>query len=127
MRKISSRYHVPKARPSKRKIQSLLKSKKRWASGLLELEHPSFHDNDPNASGHASSNYEKNAKVNTWTLHSSELSAATERKMSLLSTHFCRRLVPRSPTGLELFALVTGMNAMDKKSFSQHIKFCRRK
>ncbi|GFV01738.1 hypothetical protein TNCV_2318001 [Trichonephila clavipes] len=85
MHRISSRYHVPKARPSKRKMQSLLKSKKRWASGLLELEHPSFHDNDPNASGHASSNYEKNAKVNTWTLLSSELNAATERKLSLLS------------------------------------------
>ncbi|GFU76702.1 uncharacterized protein TNCV_1495981 [Trichonephila clavipes] len=61
MHRISSRYHVPKARPSKRKMQALLKAK-RWASGQLELEHPSFHDNDPNASGHASSNYEKNAK-----------------------------------------------------------------
>ncbi|GFX34513.1 hypothetical protein TNCV_3657511 [Trichonephila clavipes] len=45
-------------------MQALLKAKKRWASGQLELEHPSFNDNDPNASGHASSNYEKNAK--TW-------------------------------------------------------------
>ncbi|GFW83785.1 hypothetical protein TNCV_668981 [Trichonephila clavipes] len=92
MHRISSRYHVPKARPSKRKMQALLKTKKRWASGQLELEHPSFHDNDPNASGHASSNYENNAK--TW-----------ERSR-----------------GIELFALVTGMNAMDKKSFSKHIK-----
>ncbi|GFX95091.1 integrase catalytic domain-containing protein [Trichonephila clavipes] len=83
--KISSRCHVPKARPSTRKMQALLKAKKRWASGQLELEHPSFHDNDPNASGHASSNYEKNAKVNTCTLNSSELNAATERKLSLLS------------------------------------------
>ncbi|GFX34474.1 uncharacterized protein TNCV_3657121 [Trichonephila clavipes] len=66
-------------------MQALLKAKKRWASGQLELEHPSFHVNDPNASGHASSNYEKNAKVNTCTLNSSELSAATERKLSLLS------------------------------------------
>ncbi|GFV85141.1 uncharacterized protein TNCV_4171941 [Trichonephila clavipes] len=66
-------------------MQALLKAKKRWASGQLELEHPSFHDNDPNASGHASSNYEKNAKVNTCTLNSSELNAATERKLSLLS------------------------------------------
>ncbi|GFV05665.1 uncharacterized protein TNCV_890741 [Trichonephila clavipes] len=64
MHRISSRYHVPKARPSKRKMQALLKAKKRWASGQLELEHPSFHDNVPNASGHASSNYEKNAKAN---------------------------------------------------------------
>ncbi|GFS86237.1 hypothetical protein TNCV_661081 [Trichonephila clavipes] len=65
---------------------SFAKSKrKRWASGQLELEHPSFHDNDPNASGHASSNYENNAKVNTCTLNSSELTAATERKLSLLS------------------------------------------
>ncbi|GFS96251.1 hypothetical protein TNCV_16301 [Trichonephila clavipes] len=85
MHRISSRYHVPKARPSKRKMQALLKAKKRWASGQLKLEHPSFHDNDPNASGHASSNYEKNAKVNTCTLNSSELNAATERKLSLLS------------------------------------------
>ncbi|GFY14817.1 uncharacterized protein TNCV_648601 [Trichonephila clavipes] len=85
MHRISSRYHVTKARPSKRKMQALLKAKKRWASGQLELEHPSFHDNDPNASGHASSNYEKNAKVNTCTLNSSELNAATERKLSLLS------------------------------------------
>ncbi|GFW76304.1 uncharacterized protein TNCV_1580831 [Trichonephila clavipes] len=85
MHRISSRYHVPKERPSKRKMQALLKAKKRWASGQLELEHPSFHDNDPNASGHASSNYEKNAKVNTCTLNSSELNTATERKLSLLS------------------------------------------
>ncbi|GFX41653.1 hypothetical protein TNCV_3110491 [Trichonephila clavipes] len=85
MHRICSRYHVPKARPSKCKMQALLKAKKRWASGQLELEHPSFHDNDPNASGHASSNYEKNAKVNTCTLNSSELNAATERKLSLLS------------------------------------------
>ncbi|GFY47235.1 hypothetical protein TNIN_1261 [Trichonephila inaurata madagascariensis] len=85
MYRISSRYHVPKARSSKRKMQALLKAKKRWASGQLELEHPSFLDNDPNASGHASSNYENNAEVNTCTLNSSELNAATERKLSLLS------------------------------------------
>ncbi|GFY41265.1 hypothetical protein TNIN_343841 [Trichonephila inaurata madagascariensis] len=66
-------------------MQALLKAKKRCASGQLELEHPSFHDNDPNASGHASSNYENNAEVNTCTLNSSELNAATERKLSLLS------------------------------------------
>ncbi|GFU92617.1 uncharacterized protein TNCV_4795451 [Trichonephila clavipes] len=62
MHRISSRYHVPKARPTKRKMQALLKAKKERASGQLELEHPSFHDNDPNASGHASSNYENNAE-----------------------------------------------------------------
>ncbi|GFY12791.1 uncharacterized protein TNCV_4284491 [Trichonephila clavipes] len=67
----------------KRQLQALLKAKKRWASGQLELEHPSFHDNDLNESGHASSNYEKNAKVNTCTLNSSERNAATERKLSL--------------------------------------------
>ncbi|GFX34284.1 hypothetical protein TNCV_3226341 [Trichonephila clavipes] len=56
-----SRYHVPKARPSKRKMQmkvctvESLPKRKDW-------KYPSFHDNDPNASGHASSNYEKNAK-----------------------------------------------------------------
>ncbi|GFW03666.1 hypothetical protein TNCV_2537771 [Trichonephila clavipes] len=66
-------------------MQVLLKAKKIWASGQLELEYPSFHDNDPNASGHASYNYEKNAKVNTCALNSSELNAATERKLSLLS------------------------------------------
>ncbi|GFW84512.1 uncharacterized protein TNCV_456931 [Trichonephila clavipes] len=173
MHRISSRYHVPKARPSERKMQALLKAKKRWASGQLELEHPSFHDNDPNASGHASSNYEKNAKVNTCTLNSSELNTATERKLSLLShtslehlaneqddttyvlvdTNIWKNLLstvkcPKCDmnalniikttqlgmaaklelvcsschAGLELFALVTGMNAMDKKSFSKHIK-----
>ncbi|GFV65130.1 hypothetical protein TNCV_152581, partial [Trichonephila clavipes] len=77
-------------RPSKRKMQALLKAK-RWASGHLELEHPSLHDNDPNASGHASSNYENNAKVNTCTLNSSELesSAATEKESCL----FCHTLL----------------------------------
>ncbi|GFV36434.1 hypothetical protein TNCV_2234811 [Trichonephila clavipes] len=67
-------------------MQSLLTAKKRWDSGQLELDHPSFHDNDPNVlSGHASTNCENNAKVNTCTLNSSELNAATERKLSLLS------------------------------------------
>ncbi|GFV41937.1 uncharacterized protein TNCV_4140441 [Trichonephila clavipes] len=168
----------------------------------------SFHDNNPNASGHASSNYEKNAKVNTCTLNSSELNAATERKLSLLShtslehlateqddttyvlvdTNIWKNLMStvkcpkcdmnavsiikttqlgmasklelvcssceavlnssfssarvkekkffdinkkmvsyflrlgKGHAGLELFALVTSMNAMDKKSFSKHIK-----
>ncbi|GFS46093.1 hypothetical protein TNIN_319921 [Trichonephila inaurata madagascariensis] len=82
---ISSGYHVTKSRPSKRKMQALLKVKKRFASGQLEIEPPSFHDKDPKSSGHASSNYEKNAEVNTCTLNSSELNAATERKLSLLS------------------------------------------
>ncbi|GFW98779.1 hypothetical protein TNCV_2837401 [Trichonephila clavipes] len=80
-----SRYHVPKARPSKRKMQALLKAKKRWGSGQLELEHPSLHDNDPNASGPASSNYEKNAKVNICTLNSSEL--MQQQKESCLFCH----------------------------------------
>ncbi|GFR14633.1 hypothetical protein TNCT_133401 [Trichonephila clavata] len=64
MHRISSRYHVPKGRPSKRKMQALLKAKKRWASGEIELEHQSLHvcENDPDAS-------------------------ATERKLSLLSSH----------------------------------------
>ncbi|GFT60674.1 hypothetical protein TNCV_3583931 [Trichonephila clavipes] len=66
-------------------MQALLKAKKRWASEQLELGHSSFQDNDPNASGHASSYYKHNAKVNTCTLNSSELNAATERKLSLLS------------------------------------------
>ncbi|GFS37832.1 uncharacterized protein TNIN_440181 [Trichonephila inaurata madagascariensis] len=208
MHRISSRYHVPKARPSKRKMQALLKAKKRWAPGQLELEHPSFHDNDPNATCHASSNYVNNAEVNTCTLNSSELNAATERKLSLLShtsvehlaneqddttyvlvdTNIWKNLLStvkcpkcdmkdlniikttqlgmasklvlvcssceavlnssfssarvkekkffdinkkmvssflrlgKGHAGLELFALVTGMNAMDKKSFSKHIK-----
>ncbi|GFU11036.1 uncharacterized protein TNCV_344441 [Trichonephila clavipes] len=163
MHRISSRYHVPKARPSKRKMQALLKAKKRWASGQLEMEHPSFHDNDPNASGHASSNYEKNAKVNTCTLNSSELNAATERKLSLLSntsleylaneqddttyvlvdTNIWKNLLstvkcPKCDMNalniikttqlgmaskLELVcSSLTGMNAMNKKSFSKHIK-----
>ncbi|GFQ66138.1 hypothetical protein TNCT_432371 [Trichonephila clavata] len=43
MHRISSRYHVPKGRPSKRKMQALLKAKKRWASGEIELEHQSLH------------------------------------------------------------------------------------
>ncbi|GFV38332.1 uncharacterized protein TNCV_3951951 [Trichonephila clavipes] len=85
MHRISPRYHIPKARPSKLKMQAFLKAKKRWASGQLELGHPSFHDNDPNASGHVSSNYENTAKVNNCTLNSSKLNAATERKMPLLS------------------------------------------
>ncbi|GFY41831.1 uncharacterized protein TNIN_236381 [Trichonephila inaurata madagascariensis] len=208
MHRISSRYHVPKARPSKRKMQALLKAKKRWAPGQLELEHPSFHDNDPNATCHASSNYVNNAEVNACTLNSSELNAATERKLSLLShtsvehlaneqddttyvlvdTNIWKNLLStvkcpkcdmkdlniikttqlgmasklvlvcssceavlnssfssarvkeknffdinkkmvssflrlgKGHAGLELFALVTGMNAMDKKSFSKHIK-----
>ncbi|GFS41628.1 uncharacterized protein TNIN_232741 [Trichonephila inaurata madagascariensis] len=189
-------------------MQALLKAKKRWAPGQLELEHPSFHDNDPNATCHASSNYVNNAEVNTCTLTSSELNAATERKLSLLShtsvehlaneqddttyvlvdTNIWKNLLStvkcpkcdmkdlniikttqlgmasklvlvcssceavlnssfssarvkeknffdinkkmvssflrlgKGHAGLELFALVTGMNAMDKKSFSKHIK-----
>ncbi|GFR31509.1 hemicentin-1 [Trichonephila clavata] len=88
MHRISSRYHVPKGRPSKRKMQALLKAKKRWASGEIELEHQSLHvwENDPDASGNVSSNYENN-EVNTYPLNSSELNAATERKLSLLSSH----------------------------------------
>ncbi|GFR12678.1 hypothetical protein TNCT_152761 [Trichonephila clavata] len=88
MHRISSRYHVPKGRPSKRKMQALLKAKKRWASGEIELEHQSLHvcENDPDASGNVSSNYENN-EVNTYSLNSSELNAATERKLSLLSSH----------------------------------------
>ncbi|GFR03518.1 hypothetical protein TNCT_166861 [Trichonephila clavata] len=88
MHRISSRYHVPKGRPSKRKIQALLKAKKRWASEEIELEHQSLHvcENDPDASGNVSSNYENN-EVNTYPLNSSELNAATERKLSLLSSH----------------------------------------
>ncbi|GFR04381.1 e3 ubiquitin-protein ligase DCST1 [Trichonephila clavata] len=43
MHRICSRYHVPKGRPSKRKMQALLKAKKRWASGEIELEHQSLH------------------------------------------------------------------------------------
>ncbi|GFX15202.1 hypothetical protein TNCV_2709071 [Trichonephila clavipes] len=66
-------------------MQDLLKAKKSWVSGQLELEHPSFHENDPNARRHASSNYENNAEVNACTLNSSELNAATQRKLSLLS------------------------------------------
>ncbi|GFU83683.1 hypothetical protein TNCV_1412211 [Trichonephila clavipes] len=66
-------------------MQALQIAKKRGASGQLELEHQIFHDNDPNASGHASSNYENNAEVNTYTLNSSELNAAIERKPSLPS------------------------------------------
>ncbi|GFY53530.1 hypothetical protein TNIN_369451 [Trichonephila inaurata madagascariensis] len=92
MHRISSRYHVPKARPSKRKMQALLKAKKRWAPGQLELKHPSFHDNDPNATCHASSNYVNNAEVNACILNSSELNAATERKLSLLSHTSVERL-----------------------------------
>ncbi|GFQ97989.1 hypothetical protein TNCT_699581 [Trichonephila clavata] len=86
MHRISSRYHVPKGRPSKRKMQDLLKSKKRWASSEIEQEHQSLHENDPDASGNVSSNYENN-EVNIYTLNSSELIAATERKLSLLSSH----------------------------------------
>ncbi|GFR22739.1 hypothetical protein TNCT_327351 [Trichonephila clavata] len=86
MHRISSRYHVPKGRPSKRKMQALLKAKKRCASGEIELEHQSLHENDPDASGNVSSNYENN-EVNTYPLNSSELNAATERKLSLLSSH----------------------------------------
>ncbi|GFQ79622.1 hypothetical protein TNCT_73181 [Trichonephila clavata] len=88
MHRISPRYHVPKGRPSKRKMQALLKAKKRWASGEIELEHQSLHvcENDPDASGNVSSNYENN-EVNTYPLNSSELNAATERKLSLLSSH----------------------------------------
>ncbi|GFQ88266.1 hypothetical protein TNCT_266251 [Trichonephila clavata] len=86
MHRISSRYHVPKERPSKRKMQALLKAKKRWASGEIELEHQNLHENDPDASGNVSSNYENN-EVNTYPLNSSELNAATERKLSLLSSH----------------------------------------
>ncbi|GFQ68578.1 hypothetical protein TNCT_373282 [Trichonephila clavata] len=88
MHRISSRYHVPKGRPSKHKMQALLKAKKRWASGEIELEHQSLHvcENDPDASGNVSSNYENN-EVNTYSLNSSELNAATERKLSLLSSH----------------------------------------
>ncbi|GFR08939.1 hypothetical protein TNCT_568381 [Trichonephila clavata] len=86
MHRISSRYHVPKGRPSKRKMQALLKAKKRWASGEIELEHQSLHENDPDASGNVSSNYENN-EVNTYPLNSSELNAATERKLFLLSSH----------------------------------------
>ncbi|GFR01664.1 hypothetical protein TNCT_93601 [Trichonephila clavata] len=43
-------------------------------------------ENDPDASGNMSSNYENN-EVNTCPLNSSELNAATERKLSLLSSH----------------------------------------
>ncbi|GFQ94670.1 hypothetical protein TNCT_187931 [Trichonephila clavata] len=88
MHRISSRYHVPKGRPSKRKMQALLKAKKRWASGEIELEHQSLHvcENYPDASGNVSSNYENN-EVNTYPLNSSALNAATERKLSLLSSH----------------------------------------
>ncbi|GFR01187.1 retinaldehyde-binding protein 1 [Trichonephila clavata] len=88
MHRICSRYHVPKGRPSKRKMQALLKAKKRWASEEIELEHQSLHvcENDPDASGNVSSNYENN-EVNTYPLNSSELNAATERKLSLLSSH----------------------------------------
>ncbi|GFR30406.1 hypothetical protein TNCT_362481 [Trichonephila clavata] len=43
-------------------------------------------ENDPDASGNASSNYENN-EVNTYPLNSSELNAATERKLSLLSSY----------------------------------------
>ncbi|GFQ98642.1 hypothetical protein TNCT_491261 [Trichonephila clavata] len=86
MHRISSRYHVPKGRPSKRKMQALLKAKKRWASGEIELKHQSLHENDPDASGNVSSNYENN-EVNTYPLNSSELNAATKRKLSLLSSH----------------------------------------
>ncbi|GFQ98119.1 hypothetical protein TNCT_365431 [Trichonephila clavata] len=52
------------------------------------MEHQSLHvcENDPDASGNVSSNYENN-EVNTYPLNSSELNAATERKLSLLSSH----------------------------------------
>ncbi|GFR25011.1 hypothetical protein TNCT_16451, partial [Trichonephila clavata] len=77
-----------KRKAIKRKMQALLKAKKRWASGEIELEHQSLHvcENDPDASGNVSSNYENN-EVNTYPLNSSELNAATERKLSLLSSH----------------------------------------
>ncbi|GFQ71857.1 hypothetical protein TNCT_274961 [Trichonephila clavata] len=55
---------------------SLLYTEARW----IHLE------NDPDASGNVSSNYENN-EVNTYPLNSSELNAATERKLSLLSSH----------------------------------------
>ncbi|GFR18031.1 hypothetical protein TNCT_626701 [Trichonephila clavata] len=74
------------------KIQALLKAKKRWASEEIELEHQSLHvcENDPDASGNVSSNYENN-EVNTYPLNSSELNAATEKKaVSSKLTHFCR-------------------------------------
>ncbi|GFR10906.1 hypothetical protein TNCT_525071 [Trichonephila clavata] len=75
-------------------MQALLLAKKRWASGEIELEHQSLHtrthvcvcENDPDASGNVSSNYENN-EVNTYTLNASKLNAATERKLSLLSSH----------------------------------------
>ncbi|GFR27560.1 hypothetical protein TNCT_475281 [Trichonephila clavata] len=63
MHRISSRYHVPKARPSKHKMQALLKAKKRWTSGQLELEHQSLHENDPDTSGNVSSNDENNGEA----------------------------------------------------------------
>ncbi|GFQ99402.1 hypothetical protein TNCT_287821 [Trichonephila clavata] len=72
-------------------MQALLKAK-RWASGEIELEHQSLHthththENEPDASGNVFSNYENN-EVNTYTLNSSELNAATERNLSLLSSH----------------------------------------
>ncbi|GFQ73262.1 hypothetical protein TNCT_653571 [Trichonephila clavata] len=56
------------------------------ASGEIGLEHQSLHENDPDASDNVSSNNENN-EVNTYTLNSSELNAATERKLSLLSSH----------------------------------------
>ncbi|GFR05054.1 SWIM-type domain-containing protein [Trichonephila clavata] len=87
MHRISSRYHVPRGRPSKRKMQALLKARRRKASGEIELEHQSLHvcENDLDASGNVSSNYENN-EANTYTLNSSALNAATERKLFLLSS-----------------------------------------
>ncbi|GFY67722.1 hypothetical protein TNIN_410861 [Trichonephila inaurata madagascariensis] len=74
-------------------MQVLLKAKKRWASGQLELEYSSFHENDPDACGHASSNYENIAEVNTCTLNSTELNATTERNLCLLSHTSVEHLV----------------------------------
>ncbi|GFR15933.1 hypothetical protein TNCT_318191 [Trichonephila clavata] len=84
MHRISSRYQVPKARSSKRKMHALLKAKNRWASGELELEHQSLDENDPDSSGNVSSNYENNEEVNTWTLNSNEQIASAKRTLSLL-------------------------------------------
>ncbi|GFU58463.1 hypothetical protein TNCV_3416881 [Trichonephila clavipes] len=65
------------------------KSKEEMGFRTIRTGASKFHDNDTNASGHASSNYEKECKVNTCTLNSSELNAATERKLSSV-THFSR-------------------------------------
>ncbi|GFX41652.1 uncharacterized protein TNCV_3110481 [Trichonephila clavipes] len=57
-------------------------------------------------------------------LNSSFSSARVKEKIFLTLTKngFVFLRLGKGHVGLELFALVTGMNAMDKKSFSKHIK-----